>query len=116
MIYRILAVAVVLGAISSCGTSKKASRSYSVEQNLDTVQITVSRENNYRASATKEFELVNTSLEAKFDYPKQYMYGKATVTLKPHFYPQNELTLDAKGFDIHELSLVTGKNLRESLH
>jgi aminopeptidase N len=37
------------------------------------------------------------------------MYGKATITLKPHFYPADSLILDAKGMDIHEVSLMSGK-------
>jgi aminopeptidase N len=34
------------------------------------------------------------------------LYGKATLTLKPHFYPQYNLVLDAKQFDIKEVSLL----------
>jgi aminopeptidase N len=113
---RIGAVALVLLLISSCSTSRKTAKISSVEQNLDTVEITASRENPYRGSADKNFDLQDTKLEVKFDYIKQYLYGKATLTLKPHFYTQHELTLDAKQFDIHEVSLVTGPNNREALH
>jgi len=38
---------------------------------------------NYRATATKFNDLVDTRLDVKFDYDKSYMYGKAWVTLKP---------------------------------
>ncbi|MFY0253574.1 M1 family aminopeptidase [Chitinophaga sp. 30R24] len=66
----------------------------------------------YRASATKVNDLVHTKLDVRFDYAKKYLYGKAWITLKPHFYPADSLTLDAKGMDIHEVSLVkTGKNM-----
>ena len=34
------------------------------------------------------------------------MYGKAWITLHPHFYPTDSLTLDAKGMDIKEVALV----------
>ncbi|HLP21839.1 MAG TPA: M1 family metallopeptidase, partial [Chitinophagales bacterium] len=37
------------------------------------------------------------------------------ITLKPHFYPQYTLTLDAKQFDIKQVSLVTGPDSREGL-
>jgi aminopeptidase N len=66
----------------------------------------------YRSSATKINDLVHTKLEVKFDYDKSYMYGKEWVTLKPHFYDTDSLTLDAKGMDIHKLALVrSGNNL-----
>ncbi len=110
MLYRFAVVAIALVFASSCSSSKKATRaSNKMEENLDTLEVTVSRENPYRGSATKYFDLVNTKLEVKFDYQKQYLNGKATITLKPHFYPQTELILDAKQFDIHQVSLVTGE-------
>jgi aminopeptidase N len=110
------AIVLFLALISSCSVNRKAVKTSSVTQNLDTVEITASRENPYRGSPDKDFDLQDTKLEVKFDYAKQYLYGKATITLKPHFYVQKELTLDAKQFDIHEVSLVTGENTREALH
>lgn len=65
----------------------------------------------YRAAATKVNDLVHTKLDVRFDYPKRYLYGKAWITLKPHFYATDSLTLDAKGMDIHEVAVVkAGKN------
>src|SRR5882757_8704038 len=60
---------------------------------------------NYRATATKFNDLVDTRLDVKFDYDKSYMYGKAWVTLKPHFYPTDSLSLDAKGMEIHTVAI-----------
>lgn len=60
----------------------------------------------YRASAPKINDLVDTKLEVKFDYDKSYMYGKEWVTLRPHFYPTDSLSLDAKGMNINEVALV----------
>ncbi|ANI89157.1 peptidase M1 [Arachidicoccus ginsenosidimutans] len=62
----------------------------------------------YRASATKINDVVNTKLAVKFDYDKSYMYGKAWITLQPHFYPTDSLTLDAKGMDIKEIAMLNG--------
>ena len=116
MLHRLLVFAAFIVFVSSCSTSKSGIKSGSIVQNLDTVEITASRENVYHGSPDKDFDLVHTRLEVKFDYGKQYLYGKATITLKPHFYPQKELVLDAKQFDIHEVSVVTGDNNREALH
>ncbi len=66
----------------------------------------------YRATPTKINDLVNTKLDVRFDYAKHYLYGKEWVTLKPHFYPTDSLTLDAKGMDISNISVVkNGKNI-----
>ena len=64
----------------------------------------------YRGSATRINDLVHTKLDVKFDYDKSYMYGKAWITLKPHFYPTDSLALDAKGMDIHKIGVVKGSN------
>lgn len=64
----------------------------------------------YRAEATKINDLVDTKLDVKFDYVKAYMYGKEWLTVHPHFYATDSLTLDAKGMNINEVSLyVNGK-------
>lgn len=60
----------------------------------------------YRASATKINDLVNTKLDVSFDYNKSWMYGKAWITLHPHFYPTDSLRLDAKSMNIKEVSLI----------
>ena len=60
----------------------------------------------YRVTATKVNDLVHTKLDVSFDYAKRYLYGKEWVTLKPHFYATDSLTLDAQGMDIKEVSLV----------
>jgi len=79
---------------------------------LTFAQITVTSSRNqswkkiYRASATKINDLIDTKLDVKFDYDKAYLYGKEWVTLHPHFYPTDSLSLDAKGMNINEVSLL----------
>ncbi|MBS1610426.1 MAG: M1 family metallopeptidase [Bacteroidetes bacterium] len=67
----------------------------------------------YQATATKINDLVHTKLDVKFDFSKSYLYGKAWITLKPHFYPTDSLQLDAKGMDIKKVSLVKGNNSKD---
>ncbi|WP_074418534.1 M1 family aminopeptidase [Hydrotalea sp.] len=59
----------------------------------------------YRGFATKINDLVHTKLEASFDYQHSYLNGKEWVTLKPHFYPTDSLTLDAKGMNIDKVAI-----------
>src|SRR5580765_151199 len=62
----------------------------------------------YRETTTKINDLVHTKLDTKFDFSKSYMYGKAWITLQPHFYPTDSLRLDAKGMDFKTVALVNG--------
>ena len=64
----------------------------------------------YRGTYPKINDLVHTKLDVLFDYGKQWMYGKEWVTLQPHFYPTDSLTLDAKGIDIKELAVMRGSS------
>ena len=65
----------------------------------------------YRSTAERINDLVHTKIDARFDIPKAYMYGKVWITLKPHFYPTDSLSLDAKGMDIKQVAIVkNGKN------
>ena len=61
-----------------------------------------------RESSPKVNDLVHTKLDVKFDYAKAYLYGKAWITLKPHFYNTDSLLLDAKGMDIKEVAIMKG--------
>lgn len=62
----------------------------------------------YRVTAQKVNDLVNTKLEVSFDYGKRYLYGKEWLTLTPHFYETDTLTLDAKGMDFKEIAIMEG--------
>lgn len=69
----------------------------------------------YRSSAPLINDLVHTKLEANFDYNNSYLIGKVWITLKPHFYPTDSLSLDAKGMEIRKVAIVNGssqKNLK----
>ena len=62
----------------------------------------------YRGLPPHINDLVHTKLDVRFDYTKSYLYGKAWITLKPHFYPTDSLSLDAKGMEIKEVSMMQG--------
>ncbi len=63
----------------------------------------------YQPSAERLMDLLHTNLNVRFDWAKQHLLGEATLTLKPYFYPQQQVVLDAKGFDIHKVTLLKGK-------
>ncbi len=134
----ILAIAVVAAILGSCGSSKNSTATTGATRKADSLTATHlidslismarmdSAENaknmpvqdttpkvafeNYRGTATMINQLIHTELHVSFDYAKQYLYGKATITLKPYFYPTDSLTLDAKGMDIHEVAIIKGRD------
>jgi aminopeptidase N len=59
----------------------------------------------YRASRTRKFDLIHTDLHLSFDYQNQWVNGEAVLTLKPFFFSQSILELDAQDFDIHGIYL-----------
>ncbi|SJZ40186.1 M1 family metallopeptidase [Sediminibacterium ginsengisoli] len=69
-------------------------------------QDTANWQTNYRGAAVKINDLVHTRLDARFDFSRSYLNGKAWITLRPHFYPTDSLRLDAKGMNINKVQLV----------
>jgi aminopeptidase N len=65
---------------------------------------------NYRKAETRLHDLVHTKLQVSFDWQKQHVKGAATLELRPWFYPQNTLVLDAKGFELHSVQLLEGSS------
>ena len=65
----------------------------------------------YRASATRTHDLIHTKLAVSFDWQKQHVLGEAELLISPLFYDTDRLILDAKGFDIHSITL-NGKDLK----
>ena len=64
----------------------------------------------YRSSPEKVFDLRHTKLNVSFDFPKRFLYGEEWLTVRPHFYEQKLLSLDAKAMLIQEVKL-DGKDL-----
>jgi aminopeptidase N len=105
----LIGMAVVLTA---CITSPPPS---SKNKELDASrQRSTSTPKTYCASATRSCDIIHTKLELSFNWDKQHVFGKAYITLKPYFYPIKEVLLDAQGFDIHALSLLS--NTPQPLH
>ncbi len=81
---------------------------------LDTMEITAEAEPTgpedytlpvYRAEEPRPNDLLHTKLRVRFDWEKEQVLGQATLTLKPTFYPQDSVTLDAKHFQFNTVAL-----------
>ena len=92
----------------SCSTPKMV--------NLDPVTISENTpgSNIYRGSYTQVIDIINTRLDLSFSWDSAYVYGKATIQARPYFYASDQITLDANGFRINTVSLVS-KDERQPL-
>ena len=94
----------------SCATNKKiisASADTENSASTDTVYSEIFDERTYQPEREKIHDLLHTQLHVSFDWEKRRLNGKATLELKPYFYPQTKVTLDAKNFLIHAVQLVS---------
>ena len=111
--YSLLFIFLLMG----CKTTQKATDPiYTIEERLlDTLSVVADMPDrlkepedfklrSYAPSYTLTNNLLHTKLELRFDWQKQHVIGKATLTLHPYFYPTNTLVLDAKGFAIHKVA------------
>ncbi len=58
-------------------------------------------------SVERRFDLLHTELDLRPDFATQTLTGTARLRLRPYFFSQDSLTLDAKGFRIDEVALET---------
>ena len=63
----------------------------------------------YHASDPMMHDLIHTRLDVSFDWLNRQLLGSAEITLKPHFYPQEMLYLDARGMKINEVKLMKSR-------
>ncbi|MEQ8715736.1 MAG: M1 family metallopeptidase [Cyclobacteriaceae bacterium] len=86
-------------------------RAQDVESNnAERMEVELYSREDFRATRTREFDLLHTKLELSFDWAKQWVNGSATLVLTPVFYPQDLLLLDAKGMQINEVLLISRTN------
>ncbi|MEO1652988.1 MAG: M1 family metallopeptidase, partial [Bacteroidota bacterium] len=76
-----------------------------MEKKTDSLKIPhwIYQKKHYHPTPVRKMDLLHTKLEVEFDWEKRYLYGRALLRLKPFFYEQDSLILDAKGFDISSI-------------
>ena len=101
-----LTITVLIGVFQAC-KSIEPSTATTEYVTLDTINIEAnSAREIYKASETRVSDVLHTKLEVSFNWDSAYLYGRANLMVKPHFYATDSLTLDAKGFQIHEVAMV----------
>ena len=113
---RIAAVVIVALMLGSCKTGKNDTDVTVTDSDetipdhlfdkLETDMLTEPTREKYNPSSPRVNDIIHTKLDVNFDYKKARMNGKATIDVKPHFYPVKTLVLDAKNFDIHKTAIL----------
>ncbi|MFN5356088.1 MAG: M1 family aminopeptidase [Bacteroidota bacterium] len=96
------------GLFHSCSTGKK-----SIGETRTLPELKVKPENEagpYRASVTKQHEILHTGLDLRPDWGKRRMEGTATITLRPWFKSSERVNLDARGMIIASVELLYNKD------
>lgn len=125
MRYHWLALLFLAGGLLSCSSPKKATSEPEPEtvaieyRDLDTLVVSAPRTKpdsgtaaktytlpDYNGSHTRRNDLLHTELDLRFDWEQEKVLGKATLKLKPFFYPVDQVTLDAKDFEFHQVRLA----------
>ena len=110
----ILSSALLAFVLAACTTTKdkeesvvvKSTTTSSTTAQLEPQQEELPKERAiFHGSETILTDLVHTSLQVEFDWEKSQLKGIEFLTAKPHFYPTDSLILDAKGMEIHSVSI-----------
>lgn len=111
-------VVLVSAVIIACTSNKKTVANPSPQTPAVVVADTPKVEKNlppkkepYRASNPIVCDIVHTKLEVSFDWTYSRLNGKATLSLKPHFYPANMCYLNARGMDLKSVKLYESKTV-----
>jgi aminopeptidase N len=105
---------IVAGLLQACSNYKKSNDYLEDAVTLNAIEIFSNEP--YRASRTREIDIIHTDLKVDFDWDKQYMNGLAVITFSPYFYKINSFVLDAKGQEIKEVVLLNGTEKKELIY
>jgi aminopeptidase N len=107
-VYQVFLFIFLMAGFQACKTGGVAAGKRPVKMVLDTMEVTVSRNPEYRASETRIADLTEVKLYLEPDFATETMNGRAALRLMPFFYPTDSLIIDAKKFNIEKVSLVRG--------
>lgn len=62
-------------------------------------------DNIYRAEKDKVHDIIHTKLKVDLNFKEKELNGEEWLTIKPHFYETDKLTLDAKAMLIHKVTM-----------
>lgn len=111
---RILFFLLLAAAITSCAVGKK-SAPLTVDDIQDLPELVITAEPMdpappafpYRRSVSRPWDLLDIDVDIAFDWANSQAPATAILTMTPLQYPQEDVTLDAVGFLIHNVRLAS---------
>ncbi len=100
----------ITGALA-CSSGKK-----NVSKNMTEVTISapakagIVQKSPQLPAAPLDVKMKHIELHVSFDYATQRVFGKALLTIEPHFYTTNTVELDARKFVINRVAQVNGSD------
>ena len=105
--------------LAACHTTKKSTTNPIVNEpviQLDTISVVANepvKREIYRGSNPISNDILFTELNVRFDWNECKLYGKASMQVKPHFYPTDMLYLNARGMEIKTLEVYEEASVTE---
>ena len=112
---RFIVTPLVALSLVACVSKKNKTTSTAAAEpviNLDTLVVKADSEPKqkiYRTSNARMNDILHTKLEVRFDWNNSWLFGKATIDLKPYFYPVKQLFLNARGMEIYKVQVLKDK-------
>ena len=113
-LYTLILSAVLL---QSCHLLNKPKTSENTAENTEKTVISPQNKTApYQASEKKHVDLLHTQLHVRFAWAKQEVYGIANLSIKPYFYPVQNLEIDAQGMQINSVELIEKNGEKKKLN
>lgn len=98
----------LLFLVAGCGSSRYApTTNSSFLANANQSRLDNAPLNPALISRSIDFDLVHTKLDLSLNWKEEFIHGTATLQLKPYFYEQVVLVLDAKLLTVQSVNLLT---------
>lgn len=104
-------VAFMLVLAQGCLTPKKIIRYRARQQQIDSLErielkaVSVSQRNKIQVVPDKQIDILHCDLDVSFIWSKHECIGKATLKLKPYYYPTDSIILDAKAMVLSKIDI-----------
>ncbi len=109
---KVLIIGFVIALLWQCGTPKKSQNAtVSISVMEPTVIGTEEVEVDYKETSPTLWRLIHIDAKIHPVFKTQDLYGEATLTLVTHFYPMDSLWLDARGFIIDTIEVISPQNI-----
>jgi hypothetical protein len=111
--YKYILPIALFASLLACGHQKNVTKNNQPthwrqvnQKNAPDPNVNIESRVDYHPSETRETDLLNTTLHVRFDWAKKRMYGNATISARPYFYPTSTLKLDARGMEINRVAIL----------